>query len=76
MSGLKAENVKKCVFLLRDFIQESQALNNKKEIATVALNHLQEITAGKNAEGYSNKSEVLSCAIIPRIDGTPNRGNG
>ena len=76
MSGLKAEDVKKCVSLLREFIQESQALTDKKEIAVVALNHLQEITAGKNAGGSSNKSEILGCAIIPRIDGIPTSGNG
>ena len=76
MSSLKAENVKKCVSLLRDFIRESQALTNKKEIAVVALNHLQKITAGKNDGDSSNKNEILSCAIIPRIDGTPNSGKG
>ncbi|UCH93730.1 MAG: hypothetical protein JSV88_26160 [Candidatus Aminicenantes bacterium] len=46
MGSLKAENLKKCVSLLREFIDESSEANNKKGIAKLALDQLQRITAG------------------------------
>lgn len=51
MSKLKKENVKKCVSLLREFVEESSALDNKKERAILALNQLQKITAGTDSSG-------------------------
>ena len=46
MSNLKDANVNKCVSLLREFIEGSMVVENKKRIAALALNHLQKITAG------------------------------
>jgi len=45
MSRLKIENVNKCISLLREYIEET-SLENRKEIAILALNQLQTITAG------------------------------
>jgi hypothetical protein len=62
MSRLKTENVNKCISLLRDYIEET-SLNNGKEIAILALNQLQTITAGDDpAAGYY----LLSCDGKPR----------
>ena len=49
MSQLKDENVKKCVSLLREFIEEASVQDNKKGVAILALNHLQRIKAGAEA---------------------------
>jgi hypothetical protein len=49
MSHLKKETVDKCISLLREYIKET-AMNNKKEIAGLALNQLQKITAGTGTE--------------------------
>lgn len=46
MSHLKSANLKKCVCLLREFVEEAKAQNNKKQTAILALNHLQKIIAG------------------------------
>ena len=71
MSRLKTENFNKCISLLRDYIEET-SLNNGKEIAILALNQLQTITAGldtgnpgdgNSAAGYY----LLSCNDNPRI---------
>jgi hypothetical protein len=55
MSNLKAQNLKKCFSLLREFIDES-SLHNKKGIALLALNQLQKITAGTSSTGSSDSS--------------------
>jgi hypothetical protein len=62
MSHLKDESLKKCVSLLREFIQE--APGGKKGIAMLALHQLQKITAGTN-------TSFLTCATRPRANGTP-----
>jgi hypothetical protein len=49
MSHLKKETVNKCISLLREYIEQT-ALNNKKEIAGLALNQLQKITAGTGSD--------------------------
>jgi hypothetical protein len=46
MSRLKNENLNKCVSLLREFIDEASTQGSKKEIAILALDQLQNITAG------------------------------
>jgi hypothetical protein len=67
MSKLKKENVTKCVSLLREFVEESSALENKKERAILALNQLQRITAGTDsAEVVGNVS--FFCIARPRVD--------
>jgi hypothetical protein len=67
MSKLKKENVTKCVSLLREFVEESSALDNKKERAILALNQLQKITAGTDSAGVAGKVPSL-CIARPRLD--------
>ncbi len=63
MSRLKTETVDKCISLLREYIEET-SLENRKEIAILALNQLKTITAGDDpAAGYY----VTSCNGNPRI---------
>jgi hypothetical protein len=64
MSHLKTENLKKCVSLLREFIDGASSPGEKKEMAALALNQLQNITAGTN-------SQTFSCTYKPRVDGSP-----
>ena len=65
MSRLKTETVDKCFSLLREYIEET-SLENRKEIAILALNQLQAITAGEDSTaGYY----VASCNGNPRIYG-------
>jgi hypothetical protein len=67
MSKLKKENVTKCVSLLREFVEESSALDSKKERAILALNQLQKITAGTDSAGVVGKVFTL-CIARPRVD--------
>lgn len=46
MSHLKGNNVRKCFSLLREFVEESGAVDNKKGIAILALDQLQKVLAG------------------------------
>ena len=64
MSRLKNENLKKCFSLLREFIDEVSIQGGKKEIAILALNQLQNITAG------SDPVNLLGplCMTRPRAD--------
>ena len=62
MSRLKTENLRQCVSLLREFIEGAGSPGERKEIAILALNQLQNVTAGTN-------SPTFSCTYKPRIDG-------
>jgi hypothetical protein len=73
MSNLKAQNLKKCFSLLREFIDESSQ-SSKKGIALLALNQLQKITAGTGSTGSSDGSNstdgpLSACNSRPRADG-------
>ena len=46
MGHLKKVNVKKCVSILRTFIDESREEDERKGVAIQALGQLQKITAG------------------------------
>jgi hypothetical protein len=46
MSNLKVENSKKCLSILRQFVEETSSSGKNKDLAILALNHLQKITAG------------------------------
>ncbi len=73
MTNLKNENVNKCFSLLRDYITEAST-NNKKEIAILALNQLQKITAGGKTEQISLhdiSSGGSSCNGKPRSYASP-----
>ena len=61
MSYLKKGNIKKCISLLEEFIDESREANNKKKVARLALDQLQRITAGTVAVG-------VQCKGHPRAD--------
>lgn len=50
MSHLKDESLKKCVSLLREFVEESKAQDHKKGTAILTLNQLQKIIAGADSE--------------------------
>ncbi len=50
MSHLKDERLKKCVSLLREFVEESKAQDHKKGTAILTLNQLQKIIAGADRE--------------------------
>jgi hypothetical protein len=84
MSNLKTQNVNKCLSLLRQFISEVPEQDKKKDTALLALNQLQNITAGQCLEGTSDPGvtsnidlsavevELYStCMGRPRADGTP-----
>jgi hypothetical protein len=69
MSRLKAENLKKCVSLLREFIDDASKEDNKKEIAILALNQLQRITAGSDPNGGGGSTMGgPECFSRPRAD--------
>ena len=64
MSRLKDENLKKCVSLIREFIDDASTEGNKKEIAIMALNQLQSITAGSDQQSPLGPA----CLTNPRAD--------
>ena len=68
MSKLKKENVEKCVSLLREFVEESSALDNKKEKAILVLDQLQKITAGTDPDITAIEDVYLRCLGRPRVD--------
>jgi hypothetical protein len=59
--------VKKCVSLLREFVEESSAIDNKKERAILALDHLQKVTAGTDS-AIARGDVSFSCVGRPRVD--------
>jgi hypothetical protein len=70
MSHLKTENLNKCVSLLREFIDGTGSPAEKKEMAVLALNHLQNITAGSDPiSGGSTTLLGPECSSRPRADG-------
>ena len=46
MSKLKVESSKKCLSILRRFVEETSSSGKSKDLAILAINHLQKITAG------------------------------
>lgn len=67
MSKLKKEKVKKCVSILREFVEESSAVDNKKERAILALDQLQKISAGTDT-AITIGDVSFFCLGRPRID--------
>jgi hypothetical protein len=65
MSRLKNENLNKCFSLLREYVEESTAEDNKKGTAILTLNQLQKIIAGTDGEG---EVMILSCNGRPIAD--------
>ena len=66
MSKLKKDNVKKCVSLLREFVEESSSHDSQKQRAILALNQLQKITAG-NDSGVAIGEVSFLCLGRPQI---------
>ncbi len=60
MSYLKNETVNKCFSLLREYVEET-SLNKRKEIAILALNKLQTITAGSGGDNSTLDEDPISC---------------
>jgi hypothetical protein len=46
MSKLKVANSKKCLSILRQFVEETSSPSKSKDLAILAIDHLQKITAG------------------------------
>jgi hypothetical protein len=71
MSHLKKEMANKCIFLLREYIDESP-LCGKKETVVLALEQLQKITAGTDSQDPTKNGShtvTLGCTCKPRIVG-------
>lgn len=62
MNYLRNENVKKCLSLLREFVDESSVEQGRKGIAILALDQLKRITAGDG-------DPAPQCIGSPRADG-------
>jgi hypothetical protein len=62
MSYLKRENLNRCFSLLREFVEESTAQNDKKGTAILALSQLQKVMAG---------AEVPTADPLPGCSGRP-----
>jgi hypothetical protein len=60
MSHLKNETVNKCFSLLREYVEET-SLDNRKEIAILALNKLQTITAGRGGDTSTLNYDEFNC---------------
>ena len=78
MNNLKSETVGKCFSLLREFIEETPGVNNKKGCAILALDQLRRVTAGNDLEEDETPGDdvILDsmdfyCMGEPRADGTP-----
>jgi hypothetical protein len=69
MSYLKNDNVNKCVSLLREYIETPS--NNKKQIAVLALDQLQKVSAGSASGIDDGSAEVvgMSCTERPKANG-------
>ncbi|HLP61382.1 MAG TPA: hypothetical protein VK186_21250 [Candidatus Deferrimicrobium sp.] len=66
MSHLKRENLKKCFSLLREFVEESTDVGNKKGIAILALNQLQKVMAGTDVTATDPDPGCLGRPIADR----------
>lgn len=60
MSHLKNETVNKCFSLLREYV-EGTSQDSRKEIAILALNKLQTITAGSAGDNPTLNNDQLGC---------------
>ena len=65
MSHLKSDTLKRCVSLLREFVEASEAQEGKKGAALLTLNQLQKVMAGMDSG-----TDVLS----PSCTGRPIAG--
>ena len=65
MSRLKEKNSKKCLLVLRQFIDNADAVGEGKDAAVLALNHLQAITAGSSGPEFSGLSKSPLCIGKP-----------
>ena len=71
MNNLKNESLNKCFSLLREYLEDGPA-NEKKGGAVLALNHLQQITAGVDPEKGSIDNQWLTapgCNDRPGVNG-------
>lgn len=64
MSHLRNENVTKCFSLLREFVENAEARDDKKEFAILAIEHLQRITAGTD-NGSDSTPSGAECLVYP-----------
>ncbi|MCU0288773.1 MAG: hypothetical protein MUF15_20560 [Acidobacteria bacterium] len=66
MRHLKGNNVKKCFSLLREFVEESKAVDNKKSIAILALKELDRVIAGDDVTSDNTEMSCLGRPILER----------
>ncbi len=66
MSNLKKDNLKKCFSLLREFVEESTVVDNKKGTAILALNQLQKVIAGAEVTTNNANPGCLGRPIADR----------
>ncbi len=62
MKKLTKKNLNQCIDLLREFIEETGSTQGKKGVAILALEHLQQITAGEK----SDATLETNCTERPR----------
>lgn len=79
MKTLTSDNVNKCVSLLKEFIDEAQGVGLNKGNARLALDQLQNITAGikkaKSSDTIMPSVETdVYCFSRPRAETTPVTG--
>jgi hypothetical protein len=67
MSRLKTENLKRCVSILKEFIDEASTQDNKKGIAKLALTQLHRISAGN--EFVEDVNSSFFCFDRPKVIG-------
>ncbi|HLP46314.1 MAG TPA: hypothetical protein VK469_10220 [Candidatus Kapabacteria bacterium] len=66
MRQLKRNSVKKCFSLLREFVETSGAVDNKRGIAILALNQLQKVMAGTDVRATDPDPGCLGRPIADR----------
>jgi hypothetical protein len=66
MSYLKRDNLKKCFSLLKEFVEESAVVDNKKGTAILALNQLQKVIAGGDVTADNTDPGCLGRPIADR----------
>ncbi len=70
MKKLTQKNIEKCFSVLKEFIAEANSKNKEKNMAVLALDHLQHITAGIGTttgdENNGGSQLEVNCIDRPR----------
>lgn len=68
MERLKQKSSKKCLSILRQFINEVPSNEGQREVAILAIDQLQRITAGRSPRDLAGGSEKRICIGKPLAD--------